>query len=161
MLTFQEKLSIIESFTELQRHNVSLGRVNFHYENSCYDKKNVVYHLHPNGNGFVYAGYLKGYQKDDKDMVNIWEYSAEDLQKLIQASIDSLTGEPAAEKVNIPKPSPEKQTSQRWMSSDNQILTLILEEDLWNLYFGLNLESAFETYEEAEEYLQEEGFTRM
>ncbi|MFD0676811.1 MULTISPECIES: hypothetical protein [unclassified Paenibacillus] len=161
MLTFQEKLTIIESFPELQRHNVSLGRVNFHYENSCYDKKNVVYHLHPNGNGFVYAGFLKGYQKDDKDMVNIREYSAEALHELIQASIQSLTADPAALNAEAPKPAPEKQTSQRWISSDNQILTLILEEDLWNLYFGINLEFAFETYEEAEEYLLEEGFTRM
>lgn len=157
MLTFQEKLSIIESFPELQRHNVSLGRVNFHYENSCYDKKNVVYHLHPNGNGFVYAGYLKGYPKDDKDMVNIRDYSAEDLRSLVRASINSLTADPSAAKAAAP----ETSTSQRWISSDKQILTLLLEDELWNLYFGLNLESAFETYEEAEEYLLEEGFTRM
>jgi hypothetical protein len=158
MLTFQEKLSIIESFSELQRHNVSLGRVNFHYENSCYDKKNVVYHLHPNGNGFVYAGFLKGYETDDKDMVNIRDYSADALRVLIEASIRSLTADPSSAKAAA---APEISTSQRWISSDKQILTLILEDELWNLYFGLNLESAFETYEEAEEYLIEEGFTRL
>ena len=48
MLTFEEKLAIIESFPELERKNVSLGRVNFHFEGSIYEKKNVVYHLHPN-----------------------------------------------------------------------------------------------------------------
>ncbi len=71
MLTFEQKLAIIESFPELSRHNVSLKRVNFHYEASLHDKKTVVYHLHPNGNGFVFAAFLKGYQKDDKGYVNI------------------------------------------------------------------------------------------
>jgi len=36
----------------------------------------------------------------------------------------------------------------------------LFEEDLWYLYAGLNLESAFETYEEAEQYLEEEQFSR-
>ncbi len=39
MLTFEEKLAIIESFQELKRHDVSLGRVNFHYEDSVMEKK--------------------------------------------------------------------------------------------------------------------------
>ncbi len=39
MLTFEEKLSIIESFPELERKNVSLKRVNFHFEESRLDKK--------------------------------------------------------------------------------------------------------------------------
>lgn len=66
MLTFEEKLAIIESFPELERVNVSLGRVNFQFNESVYEKKNVVYHLHPNGNGFVYAGRLQGYQTDGR-----------------------------------------------------------------------------------------------
>jgi len=159
MLTFEQKLSIIESFPELQRRQVSLGRINFQYEDSCYDKKNVVYHLHPNGNGFVYAGFLKGYLTNEKDMVNIRDYSAEDLRSLIQASILSLTASPSA---NAAASAPlEPSASQRWSSIDKQILTLLLEDDLWNLYYGLNLEAAFETYEEAEQYLREEGFERI
>lgn len=59
MLTFEEKLSIIETFPELQRKDVSLGRVNFHYPESVQEKKIVVQHLHPNGNGFVYAGHMR------------------------------------------------------------------------------------------------------
>ncbi len=55
MLTFEEKIKIAEEFVELEKKEVSMGRVNFHFEESDYDKKNVVYHLHPNGNGFVYA----------------------------------------------------------------------------------------------------------
>jgi hypothetical protein len=165
MLTFEQKLSIIESFPELQRKDVSLGRVNFHYEDSVYDKKNVVYHLHPNGNGFVYAGFLNGYEADDRHMVNIRDYSAEALRSLIQASIRSLSDESYEPAMSgDTKETLSIQTGhvqeERWISSENETLVLIREEDLWNLYFGLNLESAFETYEEAEHYLLEEGFTR-
>ena len=54
MLTFEEKTAIIESFPELTKKDVSLKRVNYHFEGSLYDKKTVIYHLHPNGNGFVF-----------------------------------------------------------------------------------------------------------
>jgi hypothetical protein len=37
-------------------------------------------------------------------------------------------------------------------------LELKHEEDMWYLYAGMNLEMAFETLQEAEEYLAEEGF---
>jgi hypothetical protein len=83
MLTFEEKLSIIESFPELERKNVSMGRINFHYEASAYDKKNIVYHLHSNGNGFVYGAELNGYKKNDKGMVNIRDFSADELRTII------------------------------------------------------------------------------
>lgn len=39
MLTFEEKLTIIESFPELTRNDISLGRVNFHFEESVKDKR--------------------------------------------------------------------------------------------------------------------------
>lgn len=39
MLTFEQKLEVFKSFPELEQRNVSLGRVNFHYEGSAYDKK--------------------------------------------------------------------------------------------------------------------------
>ena len=68
-----------------------MGRINFHYEASASDKKNVVYHLHPNGNGFVYGAELNGYKKSDKGMVNIRDFSADELRTIIQKSILSLT----------------------------------------------------------------------
>ena len=91
MLRFEEKLEICSSFPELERRDVSLGRVNFHYEESLYDKKTVVYHLHPNGNGFVYAGLVEGLQTDEKGLVNIRDISADDLRALIEQSIRSLS----------------------------------------------------------------------
>lgn len=66
MLTFEEKLAIIESFPELTRKDVSLNRVNFHYEDSIFEKKIVVYHLYPNGNEFVYAERIGKYETEKK-----------------------------------------------------------------------------------------------
>ncbi|MMZ55122.1 hypothetical protein D1872_169610 [compost metagenome] len=155
LLTFEEKLAIIESFPQLQRKNVSLGRVNFHYEESVFDKKIVVHHLHPNGNGFVYAGRLPEYDSDNKGMVNIRDYSADALRSLIQSSIYSLSDHAEADA--------ECSTAEgeRWIGPEKHILLLVHENDLWNVYTGLNLEASFESHEEAEQYMQEEGFTRM
>ncbi|HEK9099904.1 hypothetical protein KFD70_06580 [Bacillus pfraonensis] len=155
MLTFEEKLSIIESFPELERKNVSLKRVNFHFEESRLDKKNVVYHLHPNGNGFVYAGGISGYKTDDKGMVNIREFSADELRSLIEKSIELLSQEP--EEV-VAQAAPTKE--EEWQNEDGHILTLIQEDDMWNVYAGVNLDGTFNSYPEAAEYLDEEGFSR-
>jgi hypothetical protein len=156
MLTFEEKLTIIESFPGLERKNVSLGRINFHYEESRLDKKNVVYHLHPNGNGFVYAGHLKGYKTNDKGMVNIRDFSAEELRSLLEKSLDALSQEPI-EEITLTEDFQEEE----WINEDKHILTLKKEdEDLWNVYAGLNLDGTFNSYKEAAQYLDEEGFTR-
>ncbi|WP_242213485.1 hypothetical protein [Bacillus cereus group sp. BfR-BA-01383] len=155
MLTFEEKLSIIESFPELERKNVSLKRVNFHFEESRLDKKNVVYHLHPNGNGFVYASGIKGYKTDDKGMVNIREFSAEELRSLIEKTIERLSQE--QEEIVTPL---TPATEEEWRNEDGHILTLIQEDDMWNVYAGVNLDGTFNSYPEAAEYLDEEGFSR-
>ena len=156
MLTFEEKKAIIEKFPELTRKDVSLGRVNYHYDESDYDKKIVVHHLHPNGNGFVYAGHIPGHATDDKGLVNIRDYSAGALYALIQASIQSLAPRSTTEQAIIGDAQEE-----RWIGPKNQILLLVNEDDFWNVYVGLNLEDAFETYEEAEQYLNAEGFKRQ
>lgn len=158
MLTFEEKLEIIKTFPELERVNVSLGRVNFQFNESVFDKKNVVYHLHPNGNGFVYAGHLSNYQTDHKGMVNIRDYSTEDLSQIIKASIRSLTGDeiPVKEEAII-----EDHHEERWVNEENEALLLVLEDEVWNIYFGHNLEETFDTREEAETCLIEEGFHRL
>lgn len=157
MLTFEEKLAIIESFPELERVDVSLGRVNFQFNESVYEKKNVVYHLHPNGNGFVYAGRLSGYKTDGKGMVNIRDFSADELKKVLRESILSLSAEeiPVEEAAII-----GDNQEERWVNEENEVLLLINEDDIWNIYFGLNLEETFDTYEEAEVFLVEEGFRR-
>lgn len=152
MLTFEEKLKIIESFPELERKDVSLGRVNFHYNNSSLDKKNVVYHLHPNGNGFVYAGELTGYEINEKGMVNIRNFTEKALRNALNNAILSLTLDEEEEIEN-----------ESWINNNNntQVLTLIKEGDLWNVYADDMLDGTFTTYKEATQFLDEEGFSKI
>jgi hypothetical protein len=163
MLTFEEKLAVIAAFTDLQKKDVSMGRVNFHYEASIVDKKIVVYHLHPNGNGFVYAEHIPHTSTDDKGFVNIREFTADALRSIIQASIQSLSNMTIPPTVSQASPALSQETilaSERWDDGEGQILILIEEDELWNVYTGSNLEMAFETYTEAKQYLKEEGFRR-
>jgi hypothetical protein len=163
MLTFEEKLAVITTFTDLQKKDVSMGRVNFHYEASIVDKKIVVYHLHPNGNGFVYAEHIPHISTDDKGFVNIREFTADELRSIIQASIQSLSNGALPSTVSQASPELPQETilsSESWSDDDGQILTLVEEDELWNVYTGSNLEMAFETYSEAKQYLKEEGFRR-
>ncbi|PLT30538.1 hypothetical protein [Peribacillus deserti] len=155
MLTFEQKLAIIESFPELTRKDVSLKRVNFHYEESMKDKKNVVYHLHPNGNGYVYGEFLKGYETDDKGMVNVRDFSEEELRSVIEKSIESLS---AGHVDDLDQDYTVQE--EHWNNMENQTLTLVNEDDMWNVYAGLNLDGTFPSYNEARSYLEEEGFTK-
>jgi hypothetical protein len=158
MLTFNEKLAIIESFPELERKNVSLGRINFQYPNSISDKKNIVYHLHPNGNGFIYAGHLDQYDTDEKGLVNIRDFTGEQLREILKDSIQRLSPN---EKIEFEEAIiGDSNDEERWVDSENNQLIVINENDAWNIYFGLNLDNSFDTYEEAVEFLKEEGFSR-
>lgn len=155
MLTFEQKLAIIESFPELERKNVSLGRVNFHFAESIYDKKNVVYHLHPNGNGFVYGEFLDGYDVDPKGLVNIRDFTEKELKNIIEQSIQSLSANSTVESAII-----EDNEEERWINSENHTLILVHEDEMWNVYAGLNLDGTFLSYNEAKQYLEEEGFRK-
>jgi len=157
MLSFEEKLKIIESFPQLERKNVSLKRVNFHFEESGSDKKNVVYHLHPNGNGFVYADKLDEYDTDDRGLVNIRDFSKEELRDIIEKSIQSLTPN-ALEEETLDEEATEEE---KWLDADKNTLLLLQEEGFWNIYAGDNLENSFSSYEEACGYLKEEGFNKI
>lgn len=160
MLSLDEKLAIAASFPELQRKDVSLGRINFHYLESDYEKTTVLYHLHPNGNGFVYAEYIPGCTVDAKGLVNIRDYSEDELREIIAKSIQSLTrsGSPkVAKKEDI---SGDQQQEEIWVDEDGNLLSVTFVEDLWYIYAGENLDCAFETYEEVQEYLEEEGFDK-
>ncbi|MGI8314725.1 hypothetical protein [Halobacillus mangrovi] len=151
MLSFEEKLSVIEEFEELEKKEISLGRVNFHYEESLYDKKIVVYRLHPNGNGFVYAGQMEDYPTDSKGMVSIKDFDADELRELIRDSIESLSLSPAE----------KDPVMEEWLNENDQALVLMREEDGYNVYADEQLEGTFNSYEEAANFLQQEGFSRL
>ncbi|CAM3217068.1 hypothetical protein [Sporolactobacillus spathodeae] len=153
MLDYQQKLAIIASFPELSRKEVSLGRVNFQYSGSASEKKNVVYHLHPNGNGFVYAKGLDGYDADSKGMVNIREFSEDELRTILKQAIHALSPEGVYEVATQGGVDREI-----WSTRSGQQLQIIYENELWNVYAGDLLDGTFRTYNEAKEYLIEEGF---
>ncbi|MCR8641187.1 hypothetical protein NV379_00830 [Paenibacillus sp. N1-5-1-14] len=158
MLSFEQKIAIVDSFPQLERKNVSLGRVNYHYEVSALDKKTVVYHLHPNGNGFVYAGHFMKFNVDDKGFVNIRDYSEEKLRSIIEQSIQSMTRTSALSEESSVE---AELIEEYWVNAENQELVLQLENEdqKWYLYAGDDLEEVFDTYDEASEYLKEEKFS--
>lgn len=149
MLTFEEKLAIIEDFPQLTRKEVSLGRVNFQFDGSNYEKKNVVYHLHPNGNGFVYAGLLTGYETDSKGLVNIRDFTEKALRNVLERSISSLS-----------ETNEEEGAQEQWVNDNGFILRLIKEGDLWNIYADEFLDGTFRTYVASCSYLEQEGFRK-
>lgn len=155
MLTFEEKQAIIESFPHLSKKEVSMKRLNYHFADSLYDKTVVVYHLHPNGNGFVYVGDLPQYQADHKGLVNIREATEEELRKMIKDSIQYLSEEivDSSEVINLQE--------YNWRNEEGQTLVLIHEDMLWNIYAGLNLVDSFGSKSDAENYLEEEGFKQI
>ena len=150
MLPFEDKLTIIEEFPELSRKDVSLNRVNFHFEDSLYEKTTVVYHLHPNGNGFVYTGSLPEYDAGPMGLVNIRDFNGDELRRIIRASIRLL----ATEEEIVPP------IEQAWKDTEGHSLTLLEEDGRFNIYAGDNLEDSFGGYDEAALYLREEGFRR-
>ncbi len=151
MLTFEEKQTIIESFPELTRKDVSLKRLNYHYEDSLFDKTVVVQHLHPNGNAFVYVAGIPGYEADERGLINVREATEEELRKVITDSIKGLAQEE----------SEAEPIEQHWINAEGEKLVLMEELGAWNLYHGLNLEDSFGDYAEALAYLKEEQFKEV
>ncbi|MFJ7951018.1 hypothetical protein ACIQZG_05740 [Lysinibacillus sp. NPDC096418] len=152
MLTFEQKQAIIESFPGLKKKEISLKRVNYHFENSLYEKTIVVEKLHPNGNGFVFVGDLLRYEKEanDKGLVNIHDYDETQLREIVEDAITYLS-----EEIEDEEP-----TVEIWRNREGEKLDLVCEQRSWNVYHGENLEEAFGTYDAAKSYLLEEGFRK-
>ena len=149
MLTFEQKQAIIEEFSQLTKKEISLKRINYHFEDSLYEKTIIVEKLHPNGNGFVFVGDLLKYEKEanDNGLVNIRDYSEQALREIIADSIEYLSEEIDDEPI-----------IETWTDRSHTQLKLVYENRSWNVYHNDNLEEAFGTRETAVEYLREEGF---
>lgn len=150
MLTFEQKQEIIESFPQLTKKEISLKRVNYHFEGSLYEKSIVVEKLHPNGNGFVFVGDLLKYEKEagDNGLVNIRDYSEEALREIVRDAINYLSEE---EEEILP-------IVETWTSREGTKLELEFNDRSWNIFHQGNLEESFGTREDAVAYLREEGF---
>ncbi len=150
MLSFEQKQKIIETFPELSKKEISLKRLNYHYDESLYEKTIVVEKLHPNGNGFVYVGDLLKYEKEasEKGLVNIRDYSEQKLLEIISDSIAYLSEDP------------DQPIIEKWTSKNGTTIELIYEKRSWNVYYQENLEESFGTREAAVSYLKEEGFKK-
>ncbi|WP_139995727.1 hypothetical protein [Kurthia sp. Dielmo] len=152
MLSFEEKKAIIDSFDELVAKPISMNRLNYHYPGSQYEKKIVVEKLHPNGNGFVYVGDLLAYKADDRGLVNIRDFSEQELRDAIEDSITYLTEvDDVVEEVTI---------EETFRNRSGDQLLLSFDGAFWNVSHGFNLEESFGTREDAEEYLAAEGFKK-
>lgn len=89
-----------------------------------------------------------------------------ELRRLVKASITALSVRKDEDSVSPSVYSGSKDASLQntstggvWANAKGEKLTLKYEDDLWYIYSGLSLEMAFETREEAGEYLAEEGFS--
>lgn len=147
MLTFEEKQAIIESFPQLTKKEVSMKRLNYHFEESLYDKTIVVQYLHPNGNGFIYLADVPGYETDNRGLVNIREATEAEIRTMIADSIAALSEDDEEEAIE-----------ETWTDGESSLL-LKEEKGFWNVYHELNLEDSFGEYGEAVAYLKEEGFS--
>lgn len=152
MLSFEQKQAIIESFPELTKKSISLKRLNYHFEDSQYDKTIVVQQLHPNGNGFIFVGDGGPYEADERGLINIFDATEDEIKEMIRYSIALLSTKEESEEVEVGE--------QVWRNREGGELRLVNEDDLWNIYHGLNLEDSFESQEAAILYLKEEGFRR-
>lgn len=148
MLSFEQKQAIIESFTELTKKEISLNRLNYHFEDSLYEKTIVVEKLHPNGNGFVYIGDLFKYEKlaNEKGLVNIRDFNEVALREILRDAIEYLSEDLETPIVEL------------WSSREGTQLELIHDQRDWKIYYQNNLEETFGTREAAVNYLLEEGF---
>ncbi|KGR77842.1 hypothetical protein [Ureibacillus manganicus] len=150
MLSFEQKQKIIETFPELTKKEISLNRLNYHYDESLYEKTIVVEKLHPNGNGFVYVGDLLKYESEvnEKGLVNIRDYNESKLREILEDAINYLSVDP------------DQPIIEKWTSKNGAVIELIYEKRSWNVYYEQNLEESFGTREAAVSYLQEDGFKR-
>lgn len=148
MLTFEQKQAVLAEFTQLTKKEISLKRLNYHFEDSLYEKTIVVEKLHPNGNGFVFVGSLEKYKEQaQKGMVNIRDFSEAELREIVQDSINYL-----AEEID------DSPIVEIWTNEDGAVLELVYNYQNYSVYHDNNLEDTFGKREAAVQYLKEEGF---
>lgn len=149
MLTFEEKKALFEEFSELRAVPVSLKRINYHFDESAVDKKIVVRFLHPNGNAYIYAGYLPEEETED-GYVSVLEADEEEIKDLVKKAIRFL---------KKTKDGYEEGYQEIWVNELKEKLYLRYDNPMWLVVLKNNqVEAVFKTKEAAEGYLMDEGF---
>lgn len=149
MLSFAEKKAIFDEFEELAMHEVSLKRLNYHFEESAVPKTTVVKFLHPNGNAFIYAGYLP--EEDTmKGYISVLEEDAEMIRQMTADAIEYL-------KKTVD--GYEEGYQENWVEDHGDYLTLEYRNGMWSIIMSSGaLEAIFKTRDAAVGYLEDEGF---
>ncbi|WP_430535076.1 hypothetical protein [Listeria rocourtiae] len=147
MLSFEEKKNIIDEYTELEAHPVSMGRINYHFPDSVREKRIAVNHLHPNGNAFVYAPYLD--EADKNGFVNIREATESEIRELVSGAISFLSTDGDEF---------EEGYEEEFRDAYRTVLILRYENKMWAIYSDDHLEAIFPSREAADGYLADEGF---
>lgn len=150
MLSFEEKKAIFDSVPELTIQEVSLNRLNYHFEDSAVPKTTVVKFLHPkSGNAFIYAGYL-GAEKTKDGYVSVIDSSKEEIEEMIQNSLEYL---------RLTEDGYADGYEEEWFDDHQDVLILRYSNYMWSVIMSSgNVEGVFKTKEAAEGYLLDEGF---
>ena len=150
-LSFEEKKAIFDSYTELEAAPVSLKRFNYHFKDSAVEKTVLVRHLHPNGNAWIYAGYLPK-EETQKGYVSVLDADEAALREWVDKAIAHL-------KKTVD--GYEDGYSELWFDAQGDVLRLTYENPVWSvLVSDGQVEGIFKTKEAGEGYLHDEGFEK-
>lgn len=151
ILTFEEKKEIFDSYPELEASPVSMNRLNYHFKESAVAKTVVVRFLHPNGNAFIYAGYLPK-EETNKGYISVLEDDEDRIRELVEEAISFLRKTESGY---------EDGYSELWFNQEGEVLRLQFENPVWSVLLpSEQIEGIFKTKEAGESYLRDEGFQK-
>lgn len=93
-LTFDEKISILNSYSKLGKRSIKPDKINYYHNFTKGRRKTVVGELRKTGNGYIYVGYLEKYKDitDNRGFINIDKHitNENEFRKLIEEVIISF-----------------------------------------------------------------------
>lgn len=94
MLTLEEKINILNSYSKLRKTLIKPGRINYYYDQAKTRRKVIVRELWHTGNGYVFAGYLNEYKNevDTRGFISIDKFinNENEFRTLIEKVIASF-----------------------------------------------------------------------
>lgn len=148
-LSFEEKKAIFDSYSELEAVPVSMNRLNYHFNGSAVEHKIVVRFLHPNGNAFIYAGYLPK-EETKKGYVSVLEADEATIREMVDQAIAYL---------KKTHDGYEEGYYELWFNNRGDVLRVNYDNPMWTITVpDGQVEAVFKSREQAEGYLMDEGF---